>query len=70
MVCVPAPVLVRSPRKARAGGTGGGDVFGFAGGDATEALTRNWWALMALPWAAVWALQSELLEESLRHMGR
>ncbi|MGR3779690.1 MAG: hypothetical protein ACU0DT_00315 [Albimonas sp.] len=66
MVCVPAPI----PAKASScQGGAAADVFSFSGADGAEALTRNWWALMALPWAAVWAVQSEMIEETLRRMG-
>ncbi|SFH82741.1 hypothetical protein [Albimonas pacifica] len=67
MVCVPAPIPAKAS-SARAGSTTA-DAFSFSGADGAEALTRNWWALMALPWAAVWAVQSEMIEETLRRMG-
>ena len=68
MVCVPAPIPAKASSR-QGGGAASADVFSFSGADGAEALTRNWWALMALPWAAVWAVQSEMIEETLRRMG-
>ena len=63
MVCVPAPIPATTSSARSA------DAFGFSGADGAESLVRNWWALACLPWAAAWAVQSELIEETLRRMG-
>ena len=67
MVCAPAPILSKGP--ARSGGSRAGDAFGFSGADGAESAMRNWCALMALPWAVAWAVQAELIEETLRRLG-
>ncbi|WP_339949875.1 hypothetical protein [uncultured Albimonas sp.] len=61
--------MARGPAPLPPKTAAGADAFGFAGADGAESLARNWWALMTLPWAVVWAVQAEMIEETLRRLG-
>jgi hypothetical protein len=51
------------------GTAAGADVFAFGSQDPTLQAMRNLTVLMALPWAAAWAVSAELAAESLRRAG-
>lgn len=43
-----------------------GDVFGFGAAGADMQQMQNMMTMFAAPWAAMWAIQSELAQETLR----
>ena len=57
--------MICKPSKAAAAT----DVFGFSEGDAQVQTVRNLTIMMALPWAAAWALSAELATEALKRAG-
>jgi hypothetical protein len=57
-------MICRPPRKVAAT-----DVFAFGSQDPTLQAMRNLTVLMALPWAAAWAVSAELAAETLRRSG-
>ena len=45
------------------------DVFGFSAGHVSGQGMRNLMAMMTLPWAMIWMIQSEMIAETLRRFG-
>ncbi|MGM0585417.1 MAG: hypothetical protein ACQEUZ_12290 [Pseudomonadota bacterium] len=57
MICKPTETAARA------------DPFGFGDADMQVQGLRNLVVLMALPWAAVWAVGAEMTVEALRRAG-
>jgi hypothetical protein len=57
--------MICKPSKAAAAT----DVFGFSEPDAQGQTLRNMTIMMALPWAAAWALSAELAAEAMKRAG-
>lgn len=64
MMMVPGPMC--KPNARRAKGPEATDAFSFGAVDANAQTMQNMMTMMAAPWAAMWALQSELAQETMR----
>lgn len=65
-ICKPNAHARKDAARKEEAPRGGGDAFSFGAGSANDQTMQNMMVMMTAPWAALWAMQSELAEETMR----